>query len=187
MKIFLLAMLLSLNAHAVDLTQETQDIICKGTGVQVLIDKRDRFIKVKDAKGLAEYKAVEFLDSGILLKNPLTETHALIQFLPRGEVLLIEGSLTKFLEESCEEVGPAKLCTVGSAKIFWSAEKIELREKQKVTAYDAQHYGVHPNDGTYFIALNEQRQALALLDAGARVLAINGPAKSMNCTYWTNK
>lgn len=183
MKLLLFILNFNAPAHALDLLQEVRDISCSNSNTQVLIDKKDRFIRVQSAKAVLEYKSVEFLDSGILLKDPQSNRHAYIQITPQETAVLLEGELIRFQEGHCKDMGAAKLCKLGHLQLTWSSEALGIASTQRSNSYDMQHYGVHPNDGTYFIAFDSSKTGLALLDFGANVSLIKGSVEKLRCRY----
>src|SRR5690606_35242233 len=153
------------NANAVDLLQESKDILCTNSQASVLIDKRDRFIEVDDGASKKTFNSVEFLDSGILLKSKTSNEYALLQLTPKNTALVVMGDYHRFAEATCKDTGASKLCGLGESELVWTPEimKFGLKTSEK-TNYDIYHYGVYPNDGTYFIALDGLNKGIGLVD-----------------------
>ena len=163
-------------AQALNLLQEKQDISCTGpAGKTVLIDKRDRFFK----SGSEKYDLTEFLDKAILAKSKKTQQSALIQMLPKNKASLIEGTLIPFREKQCKQVKAHKVCTDGKNTLMWSSTKLALNGK----SYDVKHYGAYPNDGVFFMAYDENKSGIVLVDFGAKFSVIQGPQQTLSCLY----
>lgn len=164
------------NATSVNLLQETKEILCSenNSSFSIIIDAKDT--KITTSGGLI-YKATEFLDSGILLKNK--KMNSFFQLTTGNKALFIEGTLTSFTEKMCSDTGASKTCsTKGGDELYWSPEKLKFNQVDT----DVIHYGVHPNDGTYFIgALGSS--AHALLDSGSKFQVISGSVKKLTCHY----
>lgn len=182
--VFTLLLQAQAQTPSVDLIQETQDIICSNQNISVFIDKKDRFIRVSDQHETREYFAVEFLDTGILLKAKTSKKHSLLQLTPKNTALLIEGDLMQFKESNCRDTGASKICQLEGSSLFWSSESLGFDSNNKKMNYDISHYGIHPNDGTYFMALNEaSQQALGLLDFGMKLSLVKGASTRLQCRY----
>ncbi len=175
-------------AYGLSLVQESKDIECKNSEVSVLVDKRDRFIEVTELSSLntKKFTSYEFLDSGILLKQNSADEIALIQLTPKNNAILIVGRKHSFTESNCRDTGGSKTCEVNGKSLFWSPT---------IMSYDAQydglvlaninvrHYGVYPNDGTYFLGSSLNSTGLAIIDYGAKVELVYGKLKNLNCIY----
>lgn len=170
------------------LVQESKDIECKNSHVSVLIDKRDRFIEVTDVSALTieKYSSYEFLDSGILLKKNDSDEYALIQLAPRNNANLIIGHKQSFTESNCKDTGGSKTCTVNSKSLFWSSTKLsydQIYKGSSLLTMDVHHYGIYPNDGTYFLALGLNSTGLIVIDYGSKLDLVYGTANKLDCKY----
>ena len=160
-------------AFAINLLQETQDILCQNSETQVLIEKKDKYFETKETN----YQSTEFLDKGILGESTNGKS-ALIQITPKNTASLIEGSLIEFRESDCKQVKAYKVCKNSSGQIEWAPTYLKVDNK----TLNLQHYGVYPNDGTFFIAYNET-QGIALIDFGSNFLVLSGTYISLSCSY----
>ena len=170
-------------SYGVNLVQESQDVYCSNKNTQVVIDQRDRYIEVLDlTKNSKEtYHSFEFLDSAILLKHNVKKTWAHIQLTPKNTAVLTIGTLFNFKEAQCKAQNAGKLCGLDGTELFWSPTLLKLKNKDPLDVY---HYGVYPNDGTYFIAQSEfNSQGLALIDFGSNLNLIQGMSHSLECRY----
>lgn len=174
--------------HATSLVQETKDIECKNSEASVFIDKRDRYIEIKNISTdqIQKYDLVEFLDSAILLKKNNSEDYALIQMTPKNRSVLIEGSMKPFTESDCKDMGASKTCAVNEKELFWSSTRLSFDEVASGNSFlnlNVQHYGVYPNDGTYFLAFSSRGAALAVIDFGSKLNLLYGASKHLSCKY----
>ncbi len=188
--IYLLSLIFSTlisTSQAISLIQETQNIECHNSQISVFIDKRDRYIEVKSNSDRSQkFNSTEFLDSAILLKHEDQDKVVLLQMTPQNNAILIEGRLSRFTESDCKDTGASKTCNVDGSSMFWSPLKLGLDKilnNKPMTNLDVYHYGVYPNDGTYFLALNELGQAISVIDFGFDLILIYGEAKKLYCEY----
>lgn len=182
----ILILLTSYSSQAVDLLQETKNIECVNSSASVLIDKRDRFIEVLQNNVKKVYASVEFLDSAILLKSKTSDEYALLQLTPKNKALVIMGEYSKFAEATCKDTGASKLCGVGLNELLWTPEimMFGVKGSKAKRHYDIYHYGVYPNDGTYFIGLDGQTQGIGLIDFGSSISLVKGQYLSLDsCDY----
>ena len=170
--ILTLTFLFSLKVSALSLLQETSKILCENGEKSVVIEANDSALKINGKK----YRLGEFLDSAILAERK--GSHAHIQMLPKNRALLIVGQLSSFREGQCDQKRAAKVCKNKTKNIYWSPTKIGDLDNER----PVRHYGVYPNDGTYFLAYDEE-SGYALIDFGFRFVTIDGPAFQLDCNY----
>lgn len=174
--------------YGLSLVQEAKDIECKNTEVSVLIDKRDRFIEVTDISDLTieKYSSYEFLDSAILLQKKDSDEFAIIQLTPKNKAELIVGHKQSFTESNCKDTGGSKTCNVNSKSLFWSSTKLSYDQSYKSSSLlnmDIRHYGVYPNDGTYFLATSANQMGLMVIDYGSKLDLLYGKSSHLDCSY----
>jgi hypothetical protein len=160
--------------NTVNLLQEEKVIQCSNENTNVLIHERDRFFSVNQK----QFQSQEFLDKGILARN--SSEWSLVHLVRPNQAFLIVGQLVNFIETDCRQVRASKVCeSDNTPKVTWSPTGLVLNENQ---ALPVQHYGVYPNDGTFFIAYDGQN-GMALIDYGSKFQVLFGRSEILNCSY----
>lgn len=178
--------LITSQAFGLSLLQETKDIACTGTDMKALIEKKDRYV---DINGI-QFQLVEFLDSAILTQ--FDDEHAHIQMLPKNQAILTVGQLFHYKENQCRQIGAQKRCcnpddflnnkikkcASFQPELLWGPTNLVLN----TSIVPVNHYGVYPNDGTFFIGY-EKHSGLVLIDFGLEFAVLSGVSYTLDCQY----
>lgn len=169
----LLLILFPLSSFSISLTQEEKEILCHTNGLEMTIEKKDRYFEAQTEK----YRSIEFLDRAILGQAQNNKI-GLIHLAPQSQGVFIRGVQISMSEKNCVQIKAFKRCERDGQVVDWSPTYLKVNGEE----FPQRHYGVYPNDGTFHIAYNAQRGA-ALVDFGSKFIVIVGAFSKLQCSY----
>lgn len=145
------------------------------------VEARDQYLSLQSGE---IFEDLEFLDRAVLFRSLNDEKKgALFHLAKRNQAIFIRGPLVNFSEPDCKGGASQKKCSLDwGLEIGWSPLKISVKSAYTNLEVDVLHYGVYPNDGTFFIG-ESQGKAIAIIDRGSQLKIVWGELRKLRCYY----